>query len=272
LFSNDPEEWFAVPMDLISRVERIRSEQIEHVGGQMVIAYRGGSLPIVSLENHIKARPRHESPRLYVAVYNVHRREVGLVVPNLVDIRRLQNSIDTATLREPGVVGSLVVEGRPVRLLDLSELTRLARPDWFEQSALASERRPVIMLAEDSPFFRNQLLNYLASEKFEVEAFSDGKAAWERLQADPKRFALVVTDVEMPRMNGLELTRRIRNEPSLAHLPVVAVTSLSSEEDIERGKAAGVNEYLFKLERDRLLVCVNQLLSNAESTPHWASV
>lgn len=264
LFSNDPAEWFAVPMDLISRVERIRAEQIEHVGGQMVIGYRGGSLPVVSLEEHIKARPRRESQRLYVAVYNVNRRELGLIVPDLVDIRRLENKIDTVTLRERAIVGSLVVDGRPVRLLDLSELTRLARPDWF-QNVQEREARPVILLAEDSPFFRNQLINYLAADRFEVEAFSDGMSAWERLVAEPKRFSLVLTDVEMPRMNGLELTRRIKSDPSLSHLPVVAVTSLSAPEDVDRAKAIGVDEYLVKLERDRLLECINHLLESRDS-------
>ena len=266
LFSNDPAEWFAVPMDLISRVERVRREQIEHVGGASVITYRGGSLPVVSLEQQIKARPRRDTTRLYVAVYNVHRREVGLIVPDIVDIRRLENKIDAVTLREPGVVGSMVVDGRPVRLLNLSELTRLARPDWFKVQE--AESRPVILLAEDSPFFRNQLSNYLTTERFEVEACCDGKAAWDRLIAEPNRFSLVLTDVEMPRMDGLELTRRIKSEPALSHLPVMAVTSLSSAEDMDRAKAMGVDEYLVKFDRDRLVDCVNRLLSAADSEGH----
>jgi len=268
LFSNDPAEWFALPMDLVARVERIRRDQIENVGGRCVLAYRGGSLPLVSLEEHIRARPRPEKPRLYVAVYRILGREIGLVVPKLIDIRQLGTDVDTVTFREPGVTGSLVIDGRATRLLDLYELTEAARPDWFRdrpRAAADAESRPVVLLAEDSDFFRKQLTGYLAAEQFEVVACADGEEAWDVLQAAPSRFHLVVTDVEMPRLTGLELTRRIRSEPSTAHLPVIAVTSLAGDDDIARGEAAGVDEYLIKIDRDQLVAAAARYLREAKT-------
>ncbi|NUQ62000.1 MAG: chemotaxis protein CheW [Pirellulales bacterium] len=263
LFSNDPSEWFAVPMDLILRVERIRSDQIDSVGGQMVLQYRGSSLPLLSLDQHIRARSRPEKPRVYVAVYRVLQREVGMIVPELVDIRQLSTDVDTATFREPGVAGSLVIDGRTTRLLDLYELTESARPDWFRSRPAPpgdAERRPVVLLAEDSEFFRKQLTAYLAAEHYEVVACADGKEAWDAVRSAPKRFDLVVTDVEMPRMDGLELARHIKTDPALSHLPVIAVTSLAGEEDTRRGKAAGVDEYLIKLDRDQIVEVTSRYL------------
>lgn len=266
LFRNDPAEWFAVPMDLILRVERIRGDQIDSVGGQKVLQYRGNSLPLLSVDEHLRARPRPEKTQLYVAVYRVLRREVGLIVPELVDIRELGTDVDTVTFRESGVAGSLVVDGRTTRLLDLYELTHAAHPEWFEKRPDLRDdrqRRPVVLLAEDSEFFRKQLAGYLAAEDYEVVACADGQEAWETLCSDPQRFDLVVTDIEMPRMTGLELARHVKSDPASAHLPVIAVSSLAGEDDIQRGNAAGVDEYLVKLDRDQLVEVAGRYLRAA---------
>jgi two-component system, chemotaxis family, sensor kinase CheA len=97
------------------------------------------------------------------------------------------------------------------------------------------------------------LAGFLEAEQLEVVACADGQEAWESLCDKPDRFSLVVTDLEMPRLDGLELTRRIRADNSTAHLPVIALTSLASEDDMRRGKEAGVDEYLIKLDRDQLI-------------------
>jgi len=92
-------------------------------------------------------------------------------------------------------------------------------------------------------------------------AVPDGQAAWEILEQHADAVALVLTDIEMPRLDGLELTRRIRaNEPTAA-LPVVMLTSLAGEEDVDRGRAAGATAYCIKLDRDQLLATVRELLA-----------
>jgi two-component system chemotaxis sensor kinase CheA len=76
-------------------------------------------------------------------------------------------------------------------------------------------------------------------------------------------FDIVVTDIEMPNMNGYELTRQVRADARFSHLPVVAVTSLAGEEDIQRGQEAGVNCYQIKLDREELVSTVQELISGA---------
>ena len=80
LFRNDPAEQFAIPMHLVARLERIRSLQIDSVGGSKVLQYRGGSLPLLSLEEFISARPMPETDWLYVVVFTLGGREVGLLI------------------------------------------------------------------------------------------------------------------------------------------------------------------------------------------------
>ena len=88
----------------------------------------------------------------------------------------------------------------------------------------------------------------------------DGDEAWRLLADESVQYDLVLTDVQMPNCDGLELTRRIRASRRHATLPVVALSSLSNEDDIAQGMAAGVNQYLVKLDEPALLCAVRELV------------
>jgi two-component system, chemotaxis family, sensor kinase CheA len=282
LFTNNPNEQFGIPMDAVARLERIHQDQIDSVGGQEVLQYRGGSLSLLTLEKHIKASPRPDSEKVYVVVFTALGREVGLIVPQLLDIRKLPTMVDMITLCEPGVIGSLVVDGKTTRLLDLFELTRLAHPEWFadrltnarQTLGQGTDESPTILLVEDSPFFLKQVAGFLVDTGYDVVKCSDGLAAWNMLQSAERKFDLVVTDIEMPNMNGFELSRRIKDDPVLNHLPIIALTSLAGEEDMQRGMESGIDDYQIKLDRERLMASVSNYLKttkkNASSSALYA--
>jgi two-component system chemotaxis sensor kinase CheA len=275
LFTNAPGEQFGVPMGVITRLERILRDQIDSVGGQEVLQYRGSSLPLLTLEKHIKAVPRPDTDKVYVVVFNALGREVGLIVPKLIDIRELPTLVDMITLCEPGVIGSLVVDGKTTRLLDLFELTKLAHPGWFADrkseakhvANQAVEEVPMILLAEDSAFFLKQVANFIKEEGYNVVKCEDGSIAWNTLNNTDKKFDLVVTDIEMPNMNGFELARRIKDDPRFNYLPIIALTSLASEEDIQQGMESGVDDYQIKLDRERLM---NSIANYLHTNKHEA--
>ena len=274
LFTNHPGEYFGLPMQLVARIERVRAEQVDSVGGQLVLQYRGGTLPLLGLEQLIACKPRPQTPKLYVVVFTAAQREVGLLIPELIDIRSVPLKVDTTTFREQGVVGSLVYESMTIRLLDAYELTRKAHPDWFatttwqanaavDQGSAAPDATagvPRILLAEDSDFFRRQLASMLEADGYEVRACEDGAAAWVALQDAEEAFDLLVTDIEMPNMTGLQLAARIRGDSRHGALPIIAVTSLAGDDDVARGQDSGVDEYLVKLDREQLLTAVGARL------------
>jgi len=275
LFSNHPDEHFGIPMELVARLERVRAERIDSVGGQQVLQYRGGTLPLLTLDQHIRCKPCGELDKVYIVVFTTGGREIGLLVPKLIDIRRVPFHVDAATFREPGVSGSFVYDQMTVRLLDLHELTRAAHPDWHEAPAAlpqTADGAPRILVAEDSDFFRKQLAGFLESEGYEVEGYEDGAKALAALQRPDSRFDLVVTDIEMPVMNGLEFARRIRNDARLAELPIIAVTSLAGEDDMRRGREVGITEYHVKLDRERLTESVARLLQASLNTAQASSL
>jgi two-component system chemotaxis sensor kinase CheA len=117
-----------------------------------------------------------------------------------------------------------------------------------------------ILVAEDSITARTLLKNILELAGYQVQTAVDGLEAFTLLQRRP--FDLVVSDVEMPRMNGFELTARIRADKQLAELPVILVTALESPEDKKRGIEVGANAYLVKSSFDQgnLLTIIQQLI------------
>lgn len=265
LFSNHPDEQFAVPMDIISRIERVRADQIDSIGGQAVLQYKHATLPLLRLEKLITARDPDEIPHIYVVVYEIGGREIGLVVPVLKDINTVRIDVDELTFREPGVLGSLVLDENTVRMIDLFELTEVAHPEWFEEREAARESRghdPHILLAEDSTFFRNQVQKLLESKGYVVEGCEDGLEAWQKLSSGEYDFDIVVTDIEMPNMNGFELCQKVKESPQWKHLPVIALTSLAAAADMQRGIDVGVDDYQIKMDKDKLLIALKNFVDH----------
>ena len=98
----------------------------------------------------------------------------------------------------------------------------------------------------------------MEEDGFKVIEAEDGLTAWELLKERVDEIALVVTDLEMPNMDGFELTKRIKSDPQYAHLSVIALTSLASEAHIEKGKKVGIDEYQIKLDREKLGLSSNE--------------
>ncbi len=274
LFENGPRDYFALPMDIISRIERVKLDQLDSVGGHEVLQYRNTTLPILRVEKHISAKPIAEQESVCIVVFNIRDREVGLVAPVLQDIREVTAVVDTTTFRQPGLIGSLVLDGRATRLIDLFELAEIAHPEWFaeDKKQVVEENcvPPLILLAEDSGFFRNQVLKLLESKGYRVEACEDGLIAWDKLSSGEYDIDLVVTDIEMPNMNGFELCQRIKANARWKHLPVIALTSLAAAADMQRGIDAGIDDYQIKMDKDKLLVALQNFCDHKKQKPALA--
>lgn len=264
VFSNHPSEQFAIAMGMIARIERVTADQIKQLGNQLLLQYRDDALPLIRLQDHIHAQPHAEGERMFVVVFEVNGKEVGLIAPALKDVRRITAVVDEVTMRQPGVMGSLVIDGHATRLIDVHELVAMKYPDWVPAATTSTSRDDDeqscrILLAEDSKFFRNQVKKHLESCGYTILEAEDGQYAWERLLADPSAVDLVVTDVQMPRLDGFALCERIKQDPRTSHLPVIALTSLAGDEDVRRGHQCGVDEYQIKMDREQLLLAIQRL-------------
>ena len=161
-------------------------------------------------------------------------------------------------------MGLAIIGNRTTMLVDIFEIIRTSNPQWFEDHAAYAEidaqdaQAPTILIVEDSNFFRNQVKGYMEEAGFNVLEGEDGRVAWNILENQSEEITMVVTDIEMPNMDGFTLTEKIKTDKRFSHLPVIALTTLAADEDIARGKAVGINEYHIKLDKERLMESVHR--------------
>jgi two-component system chemotaxis sensor kinase CheA len=266
IFRNAEDEQFAAPLNLVERIEKIKQTDVENVGGKRVIKYRGGSLPLFSIDEVAAVKPLADLDNMLVIVFVVADREVGLLAMGPVDAQEINLTIDGTTLRQEGIMGSAIINDQTTLLVDIFEIVKTLNPQWFETpEMLQSEagEAPTILFAEDSSFFRNQVKGSMEKEGFNVIEAEDGAIAWDLLQENADSVSLVVTDIEMPNMDGFSLTKQIKQSPAFSHLPVIALTTLAGEEDIAQGAKVGIDDYQIKLDREKLLNSIHNFLRAA---------
>ncbi|MDP6698703.1 MAG: chemotaxis protein CheW [Candidatus Latescibacteria bacterium] len=258
LVHNHPDEQLAVPVRLVSRIERVHKSQIERAGARASMQYRGGHLVLFSLEDAASVRPRPETEELHIIVFSVAGREVGLMVSELVDIAAEAVDVSVEGFVQPGIMGSTILGGRTTQMVDLYDLVRRLEPDWIGEyeARFKAGAEQTILIAEDTAFFRSQLERFIIEAGYQAHVVEDGAEAFAELDRRAGEIDLLITDIEMPRLDGLELTRRLRADGRFAELPIIVVTSLGGEEHERRGRDAGVDEYLIKINREEILEAV----------------
>ena len=276
LFGNGPEEPCAVPLDIVERVEQVIYEDIETKSGQKVIKYRGGSLPLFALSDVAEVSELNSEQELVVIVFTVGEREIGLLAAQPVDTVEINTVIDHDTLKDTGIMGSAIIKEQTTLIIDIYELVETLKPEWFKRLQKKEERQKAaqrqgantetnivpeikkILLVEDSDFFRSQLKKYIDDDERQCVQAEDGLIAWNWLQEHPDELALIITDIEMPNMDGFELCRLIRNDRRFDYLKIIAVTSLASDEHIAKGKEVGIDDYQIKLDKEKLLASIDE--------------
>ena len=267
LFRNAPGEDCAVPIELVTRVERVRLEQVQNLGGRRTMQYGGVSLPLVALQDVADVGELLPTQQWVVVVFDCAGRTIGLLVAEPLDMIETRLALDTVTLRQPGIAGSALLNGRTTLMLDIFELAGTVRQTWPDSdkeetvSPAPSGNGVTVLVAEDSDFFRGQIRRLVEAVGYKVLEAEDGQAAWEMLDRHANEISVVTTDVEMPRLDGLGLTKRIRADSRFARLPIIALSSLASEEDMARGLAMGVSEYQVKLDQDQLLESIGKAVN-----------
>jgi two-component system chemotaxis sensor kinase CheA len=264
VFRSNAEEQFAVPLNQVVRIEKIKKSQIEEIGGKRVMQYRGATLLLFSIDQAVQVKPLSDRQDLLVLIFSLAGHEVGLLATGPVNSLELSLDIDDRTHYQFGVMGSALIAGQITLFINIYDIFQALNPEWFEKRS--SPTTPdgkgfTILIVEDSNFFRNQVKHFLEAENFQVMAAEDGLVALDLLAQHIDSISMVVTDIEMPNLDGFGLTEEIKGQKKYCHLPVIALTTLAGEKDIDHGREAGIDKYLLKLDKENLLVTVNELLN-----------
>lgn len=269
------ERTFLLAKSRIERMLLLDPEDILRLEGRDAVNYQGSPLPMLDLADILElpeSTEDHEEERgqgrlMHVIVAASGGRRVALRVDALLGEREIMvKSLGNQLRRVRNVAGVTVLsDGSLAPILHVPDLVAGGLGDASRRPARgpAAAKPPevrTVLVAEDSITSRMLLKGILESAGYAVVTAVDGVEALARLRE--ARPDLVVSDVQMPRMDGLELTRSIRGDKSLSALPVVLVTSLDSPGDRERGVDAGANAYIVKSSFDHgdLLQTVRRLI------------
>jgi two-component system, chemotaxis family, sensor kinase CheA len=271
-FRGAAQERFAIPLDQVIRIEKISAGRMETMGNMTVVQTQDITLPLCALDEVADVGPVAFEDPLLVIVCDIGDHRMGLRVTGPVDALQTHETMDEKTLHQPGISGSLPIDGHTVMVVDVAQVAEKRYPQWCKNSTprhLSKTGSPkgTILIAEDSAFFRNLIKTYIQDAGFDVIAAEDGKMALKLIKTHLPALSLVVTDMEMPHMDGFALTRAIKNDPALAHLPVIALSTLADDTDLEKGKAAGVDDYLIKLDQGNLLKSIEKHI-HSKTTIH----
>jgi len=269
------EQHFILPTMSVERAMRILPKEIKTVESRPAITINNQSIALVKLSDvlnlpSLRSRKEDTEP-VPVLVLSVSQKRIAFIVDEVLgEEEGMVKSLGPQLLHVRNIAGAtLMGDGKVLPILHVPELiesasqtiqnTLLVDPSLQDDSADATKPR-YILVAEDSITLRSLLRNIIESAGYHVKTAIDGMEAYEFLKNET--FDLLVSDVEMPNMNGFELTTKIRGDKQVAETPVILVTALDSASDRQRGMEAGANAYIVKgsFEQSNLIETIARLI------------
>ena len=270
LFKGMGDETMGMDMSLIARVEEIELKNIEKIGDMEYIKFRGDLLRVFRAEDYLalsklkinhRARDKKsiedQEKKLYVIIPKLTSHPIGILTEKVKDTVQMKIVLNHEDRKIKGIIGSTILNEQIVLLINLYELLEMADPTNFEIEKLIGSKNIKVLLVEDTPFFLKLEKNYIEEAGYEVVTAENGKEALNYLQEH--KVDAVVSDINMPIMDGIELVKKIRADKNHANIPVMAVTSLTGETQKKSGLEAGFDTYEFKLDRAKMLEALKKV-------------
>ncbi|MCB1969193.1 MAG: hybrid sensor histidine kinase/response regulator [Geminicoccaceae bacterium] len=248
----------AVPLSLVTRLEEIEAANIERSGHQTVMQYRGALMPLTDVDGMPVFIDGGFKP---VLVFTDVGRNMGLVVDEIIDIAETAIQLEIQS-KDPQVLGTAVIAGKATDLLDVAYFVNRIFGGWFmteetdafedQGASVKKSSKKRLLMVDDSAFFRNMLAPLLESSGYDVTTATLATEALAMRQMGEK-FDYILSDIEMPEMNGFEFAEACRDGGPWQDTPIIALSSHTTPQDIERGRNVGFTDYVGKLDRDALL-------------------
>jgi two-component system, chemotaxis family, sensor histidine kinase and response regulator WspE len=269
-------EPYAFPLAHIIRTLKLSSQQIELLEGHQHFDFDGRRIGLVTAQQVLETREGTTvGDELAVIVIGESSHAYGLVVDRFLGERELVvQPLDAQIGKVKDIVaGALMPDGSPVLIVDAEDLIRsmdklvsgghLSRVP--QHGAPTGKKRKRILVVDDSLTVREVERKLLGNLGYDIEVAVDGMDGWNAVRTG--HFDLVVTDIDMPRMDGIELVTLINKDPNLKSLPVMVVSYKDRDEDRQRGLEAGAAYYLTKgsFHDETLLQAVVDLIGEADA-------
>lgn len=251
----------ALPMDYVSGSLLISKNEISTIDGRDSITWNGQTIPVTNLADSLQlsnspayasvAKIEQQTNELQPCILiKVGEEQVGFFVDRLLDNQEVAIKPQSQLLkRVRNVAGATILPtGEVCMILNPPDLLKSFQqqisPSVFRKPRTKIQRKPIILLVEDSIYVRTQEQRLLEKAGYDVVTAVDGLDGYHQLKA--RDFDAVISDVEMPRLDGFSLTAKIRQHQEYRDLPIILVTTLNSDEDKKRGADAGADAYVLK--------------------------
>lgn len=243
----------AVPLSLVARLEEIDVANIERADGRTLMQYRGGLIPIVTIDDTCAIRSEGRQPML---VFADGENSLGIAVDEIVDI--VEDRLDiTQPGQKPGVLGSAVVAGKATEILDVGHYLEKRMLGWGGSSNQTRAQAKRILLVDQNPFFRNMLTPLLSVAGYRVTAAESVDEAL-RLREEGREFDVIVSDMDTPSADGESIANAIKEGDLWCNTPLVA---LAASANTVPGEDDGFSGCVAKFDRAALLDTLSQTLA-----------
>jgi chemotaxis protein histidine kinase CheA/ActR/RegA family two-component response regulator len=269
-------ETFAIPLADVTQIVRLEPEAIERLGGIPVVRIDAHILPMLRLgeQLHLPQLTDSTPSHLPVVVVQVGQQQIAIVVDQLLGGREVVvKTLGSHLRRVTGIIGSTVMgDGSIVLILNPAELMRdttasVVSPPVSRPTVVRSTDTLEILIVDDSFSVRRVVANLIKSVGWRPVLAKDGLEALDIIQRATQLPDVILLDVEMPQMDGYELTSTLRAHPSYRALPIVMLTSRSGAKHRQKAFEVGATEYLVKPYHDETLIeVVRRLASRVAGT------
>ena len=240
---------------------------------------RNKLIPALDLNNYLFRQPNNaENRKMIIAEFN--KMACGFIVNDVHRIHRISwaqieapDTLNELNSSDSTVVGIIKFEDRNVLMIDIEKIIADIDPNSAIDGVIEIPTvtgKPIAVTAEDSATIRKMITDKLNLAGFEIVSFNDGEAAWNYLNELSKtckninelhnKVNVIITDIEMPKMDGYTLTKLIKSESLLGQIPVVIFSSIVSQDVLHKGKSVGADAQLTKPQIGILIETIRELL------------
>ncbi|QDU78421.1 Chemotaxis protein CheA [Polystyrenella longa] len=254
LFDPGNQTTMAVPLSLVARLEEFPRESIERSGNRLIVQYRGDLLPLQPVsEMDILEKGPDPQP---VIVFSEGDCSMGLLVNEIKDILNERLDIRMQSQRE-GVLGTAIVNNCATDIIDTQYYISSIVPHWYDRAT--DHKKLDILVVDDSLFFRQLVTTALESNGYRVNTQSSAVNAIEMIEHG-ERFDFIISDIEMPVMDGFAFAKWVRGRSDMSTIPMIAMTSLSAKSDEQYAEQMGFNRFLKKFNAKQLIDTIEEIV------------
>lgn len=252
----------AIPLSVVSRMEEIKTSSIELSGQQRVIRYRGGILKIISLDQILGyQREKVETDITQLIVTKINDQMYGLEVEQIIDVLSTRDFLDESVTGHEAITGNIVMQHEIIVVVNAEKVVELSQPQ--QATFVAGTRTKKILIVEDTASIRATIAQSLIEGGYDVEMAVDGVDGLRKIAEHKAAFDLIISDIEMPKMDGYAFASKVRGITPLKNVPLIAFTTKNSPNDFKEARQAGFTTLLEKSKSSLLPLLVSECLNKS---------